>query len=188
MRIISPAIDMEWLLVSSPRGLERHAVGELKHLMKEAGIMINEINLKVVRLPIIGLSLISIDASARDVIQRLKQYAIENPWDFRLVSKVKPLEHLLDTDLKLIHETVEKLMVRIPLEATFRIQLERRMTDIDRDRLIIETAEKIERKVDLTHPDWIVLIEVLRERTGISVIKPTDILSLAEIRRGDITP
>jgi len=44
--------------------------------------------------------------------------------------------------------------------------------------IIEEVAANIERKVDLSKPDKILLIEVIGGLTGISVIKPDDVISI----------
>ena len=176
---------MEWLLISSPRGLERHAVSERRRHLKACGFPPEELKPEKEKLSIIGLSLIRIDGSAHEVISRLKARAEDNPWGFRLVLKVKPIQRIVETSKEAIIEVVKELSSEIPSEASFRVKLERRLTNIDRKELIFMIAKEIDRPVDLESSQWIVLIEILDKQTGISVVPREDILSLAMIRRGN---
>ena len=68
----------------------------------------------------------------------------------------------------------------IPKKNTFRITVEKRYTSIHSKDFIDAAASDIKRTVDLVNPDFILLIEVLGELTGISLIKPDDILSVTQ--------
>ena len=76
-----------------------------------------------------------------------------------------------------IAEVVEKLSSKIPEDARFRVTVEKRHTSLSSRELIEAAASKVDRKVDLENPDWIVLIEVLGGVAGVSVLKPDQILS-----------
>jgi len=69
---------------------------------------------------------------------------------------------------------------KIGQSETFRVTVEKRFTGIPSRDIIEAAAENIKRKVDLTKPSKILLIEVIGGLTGISVIKPSDILSVVK--------
>jgi len=171
-------------LVSAPRGLERHSIHEFRGHLKNAGLNLYSLRPKTLQLSIIGLTLLAINGCSRDVTNTLAKYAVEHPWSFRLVLKVKPLERLVPTDIDFIKEAVVSLSSRIQEKDSFRISLTRRMSSIDRRKLILDVAETVNHRVDLEKPDWIVLIEVLKDQTGVSVIRPKDVISLADARLG----
>ena len=64
----------------------------------------------------------------------------------------------------------------------YRITIEKRHTDIDSRELIVRIASQIKNKVCLDNPKWIILIEIIGEKAGISIIRPNDILSRHRIK------
>jgi len=71
-----------------------------------------------------------------------------------------------------------ELSSKIGENETFRVTVEKRFTETPTLEIIEAAAANIERKVDLDKPDKILLIEVIGGSTGISVIKPDDIISV----------
>jgi tRNA acetyltransferase TAN1 len=95
--------------------------------------------------------------------------------------RVIPIERVVETRIERIAEAVEALKERIPPEATYKVVVEKRQTQLSSREIIEAVASRIERKVRLENPDWIVLVEVLRGLTGISVVRPDQILSLVKV-------
>jgi tRNA acetyltransferase TAN1 len=65
----------------------------------------------------------------------------------------------------------------------FRITIEKRHTGLSSKTIIDTVAKNIDRIVDLETPDKILLIEIIGELAGLSVITPTDILSVEREKR-----
>ena len=55
------------------------------------------------------------------------------------------------------------------------------MTNLNRDELIKIVGELIDRKVNLKNPDKILMIQILGDNTGLSIISPEDIISIPKI-------
>jgi tRNA acetyltransferase TAN1 len=104
----------------------------------------------------------------------------ERPYEFRYSFRVIPVEKVVRTDPEEIQRTVTEFATRIKENETFRITVEKRFTTTSTKDIIDAAAANIERKVSLTHPDKIVLIEVVGGLTGISVIKPRDIIVVSQ--------
>ena len=49
--------------------------------------------------------------------------------------------------------------------------------------LISKIANKISARVNLTTPEWVVMVQILHKMTGISVLKPDQILSIIKAKR-----
>jgi len=63
------------------------------------------------------------------------------------------------------------------------VTVRRRHTDLENMEVVIAVASVIQRKVNLDDPDKIVLVEIVGETTGISVLDDeTDILSIMTMR------
>ena len=77
------------------------------------------------------------------------------------------------------------MLERIGEDETFRITIEKRLSDLSRQEIIKEVASKTTRKVNLKNPNWVVLIEIIGNKTGISVVNPSQIISVTKAKRGD---
>jgi tRNA acetyltransferase TAN1 len=71
-----------------------------------------------------------------------------------------------------------ELSLKIKGNETFRITLEKRFTQTHTQDIIEAAAANIENEVNLKNPDKILLIEVIGGLTGLSVIKPGEILAV----------
>jgi tRNA acetyltransferase TAN1 len=98
---------------------------------------------------------------------------------------VIPIERALYTDLKNIEREVENLtMKKIEVNDSFRISVEKRHTSTRSKEIISSIANKLQNKVSLENPDWIILIEIIGNKTGISILKERDIFnSIMEKRK-----
>jgi tRNA acetyltransferase TAN1 len=88
------------------------------------------------------------------------------------------MEKVVRTDLGEIQRVATELGSKIGENETFRVTVEKRFTETPVREIIEAAAANIERKVDLNKPDKILLIEVIGGLTGLSVIKPNDIISV----------
>jgi tRNA acetyltransferase TAN1 len=158
--------------------MEHRLAEELKSLLDES-------NEPIVIMPtsISGLVLCSTAADPYDVIEKIRNIVIEDPWRVRFVLRLIPIEVVTNTELEDISKEAEKLAKRIKEDESYKVEIEKRFTNLHRRDIIEKVAEKIDRRVKLEEPDWIVLIEVVGKDTGISVLKPDDIFSLEKIKR-----
>lgn len=86
----------------------------------------------------------------------------------RYISKFTVLDAIVNTDINEIAKAVDKLKDKV--RGKWRITLKTRKYPIDRKELIQKAAEPIDRPVDLENPEYIVLIEIFGELTGIAVL------------------
>ncbi len=89
------------------------------------------------------------------------------------------------TEINEIKNVSIELMKKIPPEGTIKILIEKRHTDLNRNIIIDEIGPFIPCKVNLTSPDWILLIEIIGKFSGISVIKSANLFSSAIEKRVD---
>jgi len=114
----------------------------------------------------------------------LSELLKEEPWRFRHVLRVLPIEVVTEAEIEIIRKSVRKISKRIPPTQTFRITVEKRHNSMKSMDLIRAIASDIERNVNLSNPDWIVLVEVIQNVAGLSVIKPYQVFSsVVEMRK-----
>ena len=162
------------LLATTSRGNERDACSELWYLLGEIGDSAPNVEKT-------GVSGLIAAKTAFDpvwAIEKLRKILNDRPYEFRYTLRIIPIEKIVRTDLDEIQHAATELSSKIGENETFRITVEKRFTTISSRSIIEETAAKIERKVDLSKPDKILLIEVVGGLTGISIIKPDEILSI----------
>lgn len=167
------------LLVTTTKGSEEDACSEIWFLIGEMG----DREVKVDKTGIRGLIAAKTVLDPFNVINKLRVVLSERPHEFRYTLRVIPVEKVVHTDLDEIRRSVIELAGKIGENETFRVTVEKRFTSIPTRDIIEAAAANIQRKVNLTRPDKIVLIEVVGGLTGVSVIKPEDMISVVKERR-----
>ena len=168
------------LLVACPRERERAATSEVRYFI---GDLLQAESVRIHRTHVSGLIACTISLDPFEVVQKLREFALENPYQFRFAIKFTPLETCVDTDIEKIVGAAEELISRIKDDDSFRVTVRRRHSDIDSMGVVKAVASVISRRVDLDNPDWTVLVEVVGEWTGVSVLKESeDVLSIMTMR------
>lgn len=166
------------ILATSEPWSESEACGELWMLLRKTGDDAPEVDYSIVR----GLITAKTRLKPIETIKKLKKFFHENPDDFKFLLRVIPMERVVKTDLNEIIKASKISSAVITEEDSFRITLEKRKTDLRSREVIEAVADEINRKVNLTEPNWIVQIEIVGKVTGISVIKPDELLNVQKER------
>lgn len=164
------------LLVSCPRFHEKDAVAEIWYLFSNIGD--EEVKAEQTIFP--GLVTAKTQLDLLESIRNLRDLIKNDPLILKFVLKIVPIEIIVDTKLENITKAASDLGLRILPNETFRITAKSRFSPINPQELILEVADFIDRKVNLTSPNKILLIQILGTITGLSLIKPGDILSKAD--------
>ncbi|MCD6243435.1 THUMP domain-containing protein [Candidatus Bathyarchaeota archaeon] len=164
------------LLVTTTRGNEDNACSEIWYLLKEIGDEKAEVD----RTGVSGLIAAKTSLNPFEVIAKFREILKERPYEFRYSLRIIPIEKVVKTRLEEIQKVSDELSRKIGENETFRVTVEKRFTEISTRDVIEAAASKIKRKVNLERPDKILLIEIVGGLTGISVIKPDDILSVTK--------
>jgi tRNA acetyltransferase TAN1 len=160
------------LLATTSRGFEGAASSELWYLIGEIGDSASVVE----KTGVSGLFVAKTILNPFDVIEKLRKTIHERPYEFRYTLRIIPIEKVVRTDLGEIQLAIEELSSKIGADETFRVTVEKRFTQTSSKEIIEAVAARIEQKVDLINPDKIVLVEVIGGLTGVSVMKPEQIL------------
>jgi tRNA acetyltransferase TAN1 len=166
------------LLITTSRGNEENACSEIWYLLGELG----DSAVAVDKTGITGLVAARTALNPFDVIEKLRKLLKERPYEFRYTLRVIPIEKVVCTTLEDIEKASAGLSSKIRKKETFRVSVEKRFSGLPTEQIVDIVAANIERTVNLETPDKIVLIEIIGKFTGISVIKPQDIFSVAKER------
>ena len=164
------------LLATTSRGNENKERSELQYLLGEVG----DSEATVDKTGVVGLVAAKTCLNPFEVIDKFRAILRVRSYEFRYTLRVIPIEAVVPTDLAEIQKMTIWFGSKIGQSETFRVTVEKRFTGIPSRDIIEAAAENIKRRVDLTKPSKILLIEVIGGLTGISVIKPSNILSVVK--------
>lgn len=164
------------LLVTTARGDEANACSEIWYLLKEVG----DEAATVEKTGVAGLIAVKTSFDPFEVIKKFREILRERPYEFRYSLRIIPIEKTIRTDLGEIQRVATEMGSRIGEDETFRVTVEKRFTEFSTRDIIEAAAANIERKVNLNNPDKILLVEVVGGVTGVSLIRPEDMLSVTK--------
>ncbi len=163
------------LLATTSRGNERQMCNELGYLLKEE---LGDSAPRVAKTGIRGLVAAETSMNPREVVEKFRGILLERPYEFRYALRIIPVERVVSTDLDEVKRAALELAVGIGENETFRVTVEKRFTSLHAQDFIESAATGIGRKVDLENPDKVLLIEVVGGLTGLSLIKPNEVLAV----------
>jgi len=117
------------------------------------------------------------------IIDWVRNKIVEEPWLIRYCLRIIPIQSITETNIDKIKQNVIKLKDSIQKNHSYRITVEKRNTSISTTEIITEVAKIFPNKVSLNKPDLIVLIEILGDKTGISILKDSDLFSFDKSKR-----
>lgn len=167
------------LIVTCGRHLEFETREEIKAILKELG----DENPNILKTNMRGILTVITKLEPLDVVEKIRRKIIEEPWSIRYCLRVIPIQSVLTTTVEDIKNEVSKLARVIKPLDNYRITIEKRNSNISTSEIISKIAENLPYKVSLKEQDWIILIEILGNRTGVSVLKKNSILSLEKMKR-----
>ena len=162
------------ILATTLRGLERSACFELRHLLEQIGDPSVDVRKSGIR----GLIAAKTSLDEFQAVKSLREILVKRPYEFRYILRIIPIQTIVPTDLKAIADKASELSSNIAEDETFRVTVEKRFTTLHTREIIEAVAANIKRKVNLDVPDRILLVEVVGNATGISVVRPEDIISV----------
>ena len=167
------------LLVTCARNLEPETKNEIGKILGEVGDQEPEI----LNVGMRGILLVNTSIETSRIIEWVKDKVVEEPWLIRYCLRMIPIQTITETEMDKITESVIKLKDVIKQDDSYRITIEKRNTDVSSTEIITDIAKIFPNKVSLNQPDWIILIEILGDKTGISILKDSEIFSLDKTKR-----
>jgi len=167
------------LIITCARNLESETKNEIDKILDELGDQEPEI----LNVGMRGILMVNTIIEPSKIIDYVKNKMIEEPWLIRYCLRIIPIQMITETEIDKIKQNVIKLKDTIQKNDSYRITIEKRNTDISSTEIITEIAKIFPNKVSLNQPDWIVLIEILGNDTGISILKDDELFSLDKAKR-----
>ncbi len=167
------------LIITCARNLESETKNEIKKILDELGDQEPEI----LNVGMRGILMVDTIIEPSKIIDWVRSKIVEEPWLIRYCLRIIPIQSITETNMDKIKQNVIKLKDSIQKNDSYRITIEKRNTSISTNEIITEIAKIFPNKVSLNKPDLIVLIEILGDKTGISILKDSELFSLDKSKR-----
>ena len=167
------------LFITCARSLELETENEIRKILNECGDQKPEIYKSDMR----GILFVNTNIETSKIIDCVKVKIKDEPWSVRYCLRIIPIQLECDTDIEKIKQNVQKLKNIIQKNDSYRITIEKRNSDISSQEMITKIASLFSNKVSLDAPDWVVLIEIFGNKTGMSILNNDEIFSLEKSKR-----
>ena len=167
------------LIITCARNLELETKNEIRKIFDGLG----EQEPEILNVGMRGILMVNTIIEPSKIISWVKNKIVEEPWLIRYCLRIIPIQSITETEIDKIKQNIIKLKGRIQKNDSYRITIEKRNTNISSNEIITEVAKIFPNKVSLNRPDWIILIEILGNKTGISILKDSELFSLDKSKR-----
>ncbi len=167
------------LIITCARNLEPETKKEIKKILNQ----LDDQEPEILNVGMRGILMVNTVIEPSKIIDLVKNKIIEEPWLIRYCLRIIPIQSITETEIDKIKQNVIKLKDTIQKNDSYRITIEKRNTNISSNEIITEIAKIFPNKVSLNQPDWIILIEILGDKTGISILKNSELFSLDKSKR-----
>ena len=167
------------LIITCPRHLEPETEEELREILEEFG----DSDVKISITDMSGILTAETHLDPIEVVRKIKDMLLDEPWSIRYCKRIIPIQKVIESKIDQIENSTSELSNQILENETYRISIEKRNSDLSSKEIITKIADKIKNKVSLEFPDKVILIEILGNKAGISILKKSDILSTEKTKR-----
>ena len=167
------------LIITCQRNLEDPTILEIKNILERCG----DPNPVVEKTVFSGIIEVETELDIMKILDDFKKIIDDEPWLIKYCSRVIPIEEVCESKLDDIKNKIESLSQKIQENETYRITVEKRQSSLHTKEIISKIAGILSNKVSLENSDWEIIIQVLRNKTGVSIIRPNSILSVSKQKR-----
>ena len=167
------------LIITCARHLEPETRDELNDILEDFGDSDAQISITSMS----GILTAETKLDPIEIVRKVKEMVLDEPWSIRYCLRIIPIQKIIESKMEEIEEAISSMSQGILDGETYRISIEKRNSDLSSKEIITKIADRIKNKVSLEFADKIILIEVLGNKTGISILKKSDILSIEKTKR-----
>ena len=161
--------------------MELKTINEITQLLNEFG----DRNPSILKTKFSGIVIAETILESFKIMEKFREKIENEPWELRYSSRIIPIQKICQTDLALIRQNVIDLIPSIKSDETYKISLEKRDSKIMRNEIISNIANLLINKVSLEEPDWEIILQILGDKSGISVMPKNSIVSISKLKRLD---
>ncbi len=170
------------LIITCQRNLEEPTILEIQNMLERFG----DTEPIVEKTIFSGIIQIETKLDIMMILENFKAIIEDEPWLIRYCSRIIPIQVECESKLDEIKDKVNSLSDTIKKNDTYRITVEKRQSSIHTSEIISNIADLFSNKVSLENSDWEIIIQILRDKTGISIVPPNSILSVDRQKRVEL--
>ena len=170
------------LIITCQRNLEVPTILEIQNFLERFG----DTEAVIEKTVFSGIIEVETKLDIIKVLDNFKEIIEDEPWLIKYCSRIIPIQEVCESKLEYITDKVNSLSNIIKKNETYRITVEKRQSSLHTKDIISEIADSLPNKVSLENSDWEIIIQVLRDRTGISIMPPNSILSVDRQKRVEL--
>ena len=161
--------------------MESETINEVTELLDEFG----DLNARILKTKFSGIIKIETVLEISELVEKFRDKIENEPWEIRYCSRIIPIQKTCQTDLITIKQNVTELISLINPNETYKISIDRRDSELIRSEIISNIVELLTNRVSIEKPEWEIIIQILGNETGISVMPKNSILSVTRLKRLD---
>tara|TARA_Y100000996_G_scaffold411497_1_gene395796 strand:+ start:218 stop:739 length:522 start_codon:yes stop_codon:yes gene_type:complete len=167
------------LIITCQRNLEDPTILEIQNMLERFG----DARALIEKTIFSGIIQVQTSLDNIKVIDNFKEIIDDEPWLIKYCSRIIPIQKECESKLEEISNTAVELSNIMKGDETYRITIEKRHSSLHTKEIISNIADSISNKVSLENSDWEIVVQVLRNKTGISVVPSNTILSVDKQKR-----
>ncbi|MDC0168679.1 THUMP domain-containing protein [Candidatus Nitrosopelagicus sp.] len=170
------------MIITCQRNLEEPTILEIQNMLERFGDTESIVEKTIFS----GIIQVETELDIMKVLEDFKEVIEDEPWLIKYCSRIIPIQAECESKLDEIRDKVNGLSEVIKENDTYRITVEKRQSSLHTSEIISNIADSLSNKVSLENSDWEIIIQVLRNKTGISIIPPNTILSVNRQKRVEL--
>ena len=168
------------VLVTYHPNQKAHAQEEVAIVLRDAGIRLEDMIESIVP----GLLHLRVEGDGRSQMRKLRDFALRFPEVFRHTHRWTPIEQWLRSTPEAMTSGARELGARIGEDERWKLSLNKRLYEGagTRDLVRLLTDQIDAGPVDLEEPEKVLVVEIVGEYAGFSLISPDEWLDVNEAR------
>ena len=170
------------LIITCQRNLEVPTILEIQNFLERFG----DTEAVIEKTVFSGIIEVETKLDIIKVLDNFKEIIEDEPWLIKYCSRIIPIQRECESKINEIKNEVNNLSHIIKKNDTYRITVEKRQSSLHTKDIISNIADSLSNKVSLENSDWEIIVQVLRNKTGISIIPPDTIVSINKQKRVEL--
>jgi tRNA acetyltransferase TAN1 len=170
------------LIITCQRNLEDPTILEVQNILERFG----DGDAVIEKTVFSGIIQVETSLDNMKILDEIRAIIDDEPWLIKYCSRIIPIQKECESKLDEIVNAGIKLSHIMKENETYRITVEKRHSSLHTKDIISNIADTISNKVSLENSDWEIIVQVLRNKTGISIIPPDTILSVDRQKRVEL--
>jgi tRNA acetyltransferase TAN1 len=170
------------LIITCQRNLEDPTILEIQNMLERFG----DTDAIIEKTIFSGIIQVETSLDNIKVLDNFREIIDDEPWLIKYCSRIIPIQEECESKLDEITKIAGELSKIIKKNDTYRITVEKRQSSLHTKDIISNIADSLSNKVSLENSDWEIIVQVLRDKTGISIIPSNSILSVDKQKRVEL--